>query len=97
MRGTCSPSFMLKGVGDAAQIFAVPFAEVAAETQVPFSHVLWSYVWLGIATSAVNRAQCLRKAASASAAGRGSTNGAPPRRGCQPPADDAGTRERRCA
>jgi acyl-CoA dehydrogenase len=57
MRGTCSPSFGLKSVGDAEQIFDVPFAEVAAETQVPFSHVLWSSVWLGIATSAVNRAR----------------------------------------
>jgi acyl-CoA dehydrogenase len=36
---------------------ATSFADVAAQTQVPFSHILWSYVWLGIATSAVNRAR----------------------------------------
>jgi acyl-CoA dehydrogenase len=57
MRGTCSPSFKLSSFGDTAQIIGTPFADVAAETQIPFSHVLWSYVWLGIAASAVGRAR----------------------------------------
>lgn len=57
MRGTCSPPFRLQSVGESAQVVATSFADVAAETQVPFSHILWSHVWLGIATSAVNRAR----------------------------------------
>jgi acyl-CoA dehydrogenase len=57
MRGTCSPPFLLQSKGEVGQIFATPFAEVASETQVPFSHVLWSNVWLGIAMGAVRRAR----------------------------------------
>jgi acyl-CoA dehydrogenase len=57
MRGTCSPPFMLNSAGEDGQIFATPFADVASESQVPFSHVLWSNVWLGIATGAVHRAR----------------------------------------
>ena len=57
MRGTCSPPFFLSSSGEEGQIFATPFADVASETQVPFSHVLWSNVWLGIATAAVARAR----------------------------------------
>ena len=57
MRGTCSPPFMLESAGEEGQIFTTPFANVASETQVPFSHILWSNVWLGIATAAVHRAR----------------------------------------
>lgn len=57
MRGTCSPPFMLNSAGVDEQIFKTPFADVASETQVPFSHILWSNVWLGIATAAVSRAR----------------------------------------
>ena len=57
MRGTCSPPFMLRATGVVDQIFETPFSDVASETQVPFSHVLWSNVWLGIATGAVARAR----------------------------------------
>jgi acyl-CoA dehydrogenase len=57
MRGTSSPPFMLKSAGEVGQIFETPFADVASETQVPFSHILWSNVWLGIATAAVHRAR----------------------------------------
>jgi acyl-CoA dehydrogenase len=57
MRGTCSPPFFLSSSGEEGQIFETPFADVASETQVPFSHILWSSVWLGIATAAVTRAR----------------------------------------
>jgi acyl-CoA dehydrogenase len=56
MRGTCSPSFLMKATGDAAQIMSTPFGEIASETMVPFSHLLWGSVWLGIASDAVHRA-----------------------------------------
>ncbi len=57
MRGTCSPPFMLQSKGEDGQIFTTPFSDVASETQVPFSHVLWSNVWLGISMGAVRRAR----------------------------------------
>lgn len=57
MRGTCSPPFMLESTGEEGQIFETPFGDVASESQVPFSHVLWGNVWLGIATGAVARAR----------------------------------------
>jgi acyl-CoA dehydrogenase len=57
MRGTCSPPFMLSSSGGCEQIFNTPFSDIASETQVPFSHILWSNVWLGIAVAAVNRAR----------------------------------------
>jgi acyl-CoA dehydrogenase len=57
MRGTCSPPFLLQSRGRTEQIFDTAFADVASETQVPFSHILWANVWFGIATSAVRRAR----------------------------------------
>lgn len=56
MRGTCSPGFVLQAEFAAEQILP-KFAAVAAETMVPWSHILWAYVWLGIATDAFDRAQ----------------------------------------
>jgi len=33
------------------------FSTIAAETMVPFSHILWAHVWLGLAADAFRRAQ----------------------------------------
>jgi acyl-CoA dehydrogenase len=57
MRGTCSPGFAVRATCLADQVLPVPFAAVAAETMVPFSHILWAHVWLGISTDAFSRAQ----------------------------------------
>jgi acyl-CoA dehydrogenase len=57
MRGTCSLGFLLKAEGAAAEILPAPFAEISAQTMHPVSHILWSGVWLGIATSAVSTAR----------------------------------------
>jgi len=57
MRGTCSPGFVVSATCSADQIIPTPFATIAAETMVPFSHILWAHVWLGIATEAFSRAQ----------------------------------------
>lgn len=57
MRGTCSGGFVLEGHGHVQQVFQAPFSEIAARTILPVSHVLWSSVWLGIATDAVRRGQ----------------------------------------
>jgi acyl-CoA dehydrogenase len=57
MRGTCSPGFVVRATCLADQVLPVPFAAIAAETMVPFSHILWAHVWLGIAMDAFGRAQ----------------------------------------
>lgn len=56
MRGTCSPGFKLESSGDEAQILPAPFADISAQTMVPYSHVLWSALWWGIAAGAVGKA-----------------------------------------
>jgi acyl-CoA dehydrogenase len=56
MRGTVSPGFVLRAVGDADQIVPEPFGDIAARTMVPVSHALWSHVWLGIAAAALDKA-----------------------------------------
>jgi acyl-CoA dehydrogenase len=57
MRGTCSPGFLLRASFSPGQIVSMPFAVVASGTMVPYSHLLWSGCWLGIATDAVDRAR----------------------------------------
>jgi acyl-CoA dehydrogenase len=56
MRGTCSPGFRLESTGDARQVVPGAFADSSAQTMVPYSHVLWSSLWWGIAADAVARA-----------------------------------------
>jgi acyl-CoA dehydrogenase len=69
MRGTCSDGFLFKGEAPAAQIFPKPFAEIAAQSMLATSHLLWSAVWYGIAADAVLRAQAFVRAAARKAAG----------------------------
>ncbi|WP_117194503.1 acyl-CoA dehydrogenase family protein [Rhizobium terrae] len=69
MRGTCSDGFLFKGEAPAAQIFPKPFAEIAAQSMLATSHLLWSAVWYGIAADAVLRAQAFVRAAARKAGG----------------------------
>lgn len=64
MRGTCSDGFLFKAEAPAVQIFAKPFAEIAAQSMLATSHLLWSAVWHGIAADAVMRAQSFVRAAA---------------------------------
>ncbi|MBZ9936161.1 acyl-CoA/acyl-ACP dehydrogenase [Mesorhizobium sp. BR1-1-16] len=64
MRGTCSEGFRLVSAGDAAQIFPQPFSEIAAQSMLSASHILWGAVWFGIAADAVARAQAYVRAAA---------------------------------
>jgi acyl-CoA dehydrogenase len=57
MRGTCSPGFEINAAFPADQVLPAPFAIISAETMVPFSHILWAHVWLGLSTDAFDRAQ----------------------------------------
>jgi len=58
MRGTCSDGFRLEARGvPVEQILPKPFAEIAAQSMLAVSHLLWSSVWYGIASFAVDRAR----------------------------------------
>jgi acyl-CoA dehydrogenase len=56
MRGTCSPGFKMTSAGPEEQVLPGSFADASAQTMVSYSHILWSAVWLGIASDAVSRA-----------------------------------------
>lgn len=56
MRGTCSPGFRLTASGSIEQILHTPFADIASQSMVPYSHILWSALWTGIAASALGKA-----------------------------------------
>jgi acyl-CoA dehydrogenase len=64
MRGTCSPGYVVRATFAPEQVLDTPFPAVAAETMVPVSHLLWSHLWLGIATDAFDRARAFVRAAA---------------------------------
>jgi acyl-CoA dehydrogenase len=64
MRGTCSPGYVVRATVQAEQVLATPFPRVSAESMVPVSHILWSHLWLGIATDAFDRARAFVRAAA---------------------------------
>jgi acyl-CoA dehydrogenase len=55
-RGTCSLGFRLHAEGPDDHVLPEPFGDISAQTMLPVSHIVWSSVWLGIATEAVDRA-----------------------------------------
>ena len=55
MRGTCSPGFVVRATFANEQVLPAAFAVIATESMVPISHLLWSELWLGIATNAFDR------------------------------------------
>lgn len=57
MRGTCSLGFTVRAEGTVEQVLPVPYGEISSQTMLPVSHILWSSLWLGIATDAVQRAR----------------------------------------
>lgn len=64
MRGTCSPGFLVRAEFLPEQVLPTPFPKVAVESMVPVSHILWSHLWLGIATDAFERARAFVRAAA---------------------------------
>jgi acyl-CoA dehydrogenase len=69
MRGTCSPGFVVRARFAPEQVLPQPFSTVSAETMVPVSHLLWSHVWLGVATDAFDRARAFVRASAKKAPG----------------------------
>ena len=64
MRGTCSPGYVVRARFGAEQVLGAPFSRIAPESMVPVSHILWSHLWLGIATDAFDRARAFVRAAA---------------------------------
>lgn len=64
MRGTCSPGFVVRAQLPHEQVLPAAFPVVSAESMVPISHILWSHIWLGIATDAFDRARAFVRAAA---------------------------------
>lgn len=62
MRGTCSAGFRFEGAAPVEQILPKPFAEIAAQSMLVHSHLLWGAVWQGIAGAALSRAQAFVRA-----------------------------------
>lgn len=56
-RGTCSPGFMLTARAAEDHILPASFADISSQTMLPVSHIVWTSLWLGIATAAVGRAR----------------------------------------
>jgi acyl-CoA dehydrogenase len=69
MRGTRSLGFTLEATGSVEQVLPVPFAEIASQTMLPASHVLWTSLWLGLASDAVARARAFVRAEARRAPG----------------------------
>ncbi|WP_406856367.1 acyl-CoA dehydrogenase family protein [Alsobacter sp. KACC 23698] len=57
MRGTCSDGFRLEANAAIEQVIPKPFAEIAAQSMLVHSHLLWGSVWQGVAAAALSRAQ----------------------------------------
>lgn len=64
MRGTCSPGGQLSARGPVERIVPGGFADSSAQTMVPYSHILWSALWWGIASDAISRAAAFTRAAA---------------------------------
>jgi acyl-CoA dehydrogenase len=64
MRGTCSPGYVVRARFGSDQILPTPFPTMLNESVVPLSHILWSFVWLGIATEAFERGRSFVRAAA---------------------------------
>ena len=56
-RGTCSNGYLLSATGPKQHVLPTPYGDISAQTMLPFSHITWTSLWLGIATDAVNRAR----------------------------------------
>ncbi len=57
LRGTCSAGFQLQSGGLNEQIFPEDYAGISSQTMLPVSHIVWTSLWLGIATAAVAKAR----------------------------------------
>lgn len=57
MRGIISPGYGFTATFESTQILPIPFGIVASRILVPWSHILWSSCWYGLALEAYARAR----------------------------------------
>jgi acyl-CoA dehydrogenase len=57
MRGTCSDGYRIQADIPDDRVIAVPYDAIHRDVVLPVSHLLWSGVWLGIASEASETAQ----------------------------------------
>ena len=69
MRGTRSPGFKLVSAGPVDHVLPVPYADISAQTMVPYSHILWSALWTGIGAGAHAKAAAFVRAQARKAPG----------------------------
>ena len=69
-RGTCSPGFMLTARATEDHILTDSFADISSQTMLPVSHIVWTSLWLGIATAAVGRARAYIRAEARKSPGK---------------------------
>lgn len=69
-RGTCSPGFMLTARATEDHILSDSFADISSQTMLPVSHIVWTSLWLGIATAAVGRARAYIRAEARKSPGK---------------------------
>jgi acyl-CoA dehydrogenase len=62
MRGTRSFGYTIEAAAESPQVLPVPFGDIASQTMLPVSHVLWTSLWLGLASDAVGRARAFVRA-----------------------------------
>ncbi|MET0312974.1 MAG: acyl-CoA dehydrogenase family protein [Hansschlegelia sp.] len=62
MRGTCSDNFSFSGRAPVEQLIPTPFAEISAQSMLPYAHLLWASVWYGVASDAVFRSESFVRA-----------------------------------
>lgn len=56
MRGTVSNGYNLAFEGAPDLVLAEPFAEISSRALAPFSHLYWSFAWVGIAEACLSEA-----------------------------------------
>jgi len=62
MRGVRSEGHILEAEGSLEQIVPEPFGEIAAQSMLGASHLVWASMWYGLASAAIGRAQAFVKA-----------------------------------
>ena len=78
MRGVCSEGHILEVTAGCEQIAPEPFAEIAAQSMLGASHLVWASMWFGIASSAIAKAQSFVKADARKRVGTPASNTATP-------------------
>ncbi|QTL52729.1 acyl-CoA dehydrogenase family protein [Priestia aryabhattai] len=61
MRGTCSPGFNIEAIFPNDFVLNLPFKDIAIQSMVPVTHILWAAVWYGVAEAALEKARNMHK------------------------------------